>query len=176
MSGTNATSASQEENVLKRKSDDVGWEYWSLADASNMDKVKCMFCNHVSTGGVYRHKQHVAHVGNAVVKCKKTSQEAKDRCRKSLEEAPNKRREKAAREQELRQSVNISRIGDDEATCMASVEPQKLGPIDKWARPIDPKLTHAEALHQQKINNELSKKRTHEVRQYVARWVYNHGN
>ena len=56
MSDTNATSASQEENVLKRKSDDVGWEYGSLADASNKDKVKCIFCNHVSTGGVYRHK------------------------------------------------------------------------------------------------------------------------
>ncbi|KAI5006856.1 hypothetical protein ZWY2020_042068 [Hordeum vulgare] len=148
MTGTDATTTSQEENVLKRKSDDVGWECESLADASNKDKVKCMFCNHVSTGGVYRHKQHVAHVGNGVVKCKKISQEAKDRCRKSLEEASNKRREKIVHEQELRQSVNISRIGDDEATCMERAEPQKLGPIDNWARPIDPKLTHAEALHQ----------------------------
>ena len=72
MSERNATSALQEENVLKRKSDDVGWDYGSLADASNKDKVKCIFFNHVSTGGVYRHKQHVAHVGNAVVKCKKS--------------------------------------------------------------------------------------------------------
>ena len=173
---TNTTSVLLEENARKRKSDDVGWEYGSLADVSNKDKVKCLFCNHVIIGGVYRHKQHVAHVGNFVAKCKKSSQEAKDRCKKSLEDASNKRREKTAREQELRQSVNISRVGDEEAAHIGSTKPHKLGPIDKWARPIDPKLTQAEALHQEKINKELLKKRTHEVQQYVARWVYNHGN
>ena len=109
MSETNATSALQEQNVLKRKSDDVGWEYGSLVDASKMDKVKC---NHVSTGGVYRHKQHVAHIGNAVVKCKKSSQEAKDRCKKSLEEVSKKRRENTSRELELREGMNISHAGD----------------------------------------------------------------
>ena len=176
MSETNATSTLQEENVLKRKSDDVGWEYRSLADASNKDKVKCSFCNLVFSGGIYRHKKHVAHVGIAVVKCKKSSQEAKDMCRKSLEEASKKRRAKTARELELRESVNISHVGDNEVTSIGSTKPHKLGPIDKWTRPIDPKLTQAEALQQQKINKEHWKKRTHEVQQYVARWVYNHGN
>jgi hypothetical protein len=95
----NATS--QEENVLKRKSDDVGWEYGSLVDPSKQDKVKCMFCNHVSTEGVYCLRQHVAHVGSAVVKCKKISQEAKDRCKTSLDGASKKRREKIAREVDL---------------------------------------------------------------------------
>jgi hypothetical protein len=135
-----------------------------------------MFCNHVSTGGIYRLKQHVAHVSNAVAKCKKSSQEAKDRCKKSLEEASKKRREKTIRELELRDSVNISRVGDEEVNVAGRSEPHKLGPLDKWTRPIDPKLTQAEALHQQKINKELWKKRTHEVQQYVARWMYNHGN
>jgi hypothetical protein len=175
MSEMNVTT-SQQENVLKRKSDDVGWEYGSLIDPSNLDKVKCMFCNHVSTGGIYRLKQHVAHVSNAVAKCKKSSQEAKDRCKKSLEEASKKRREKTIRELELRDSVNISRVGDEEVNVAGRSEPHKLGPLDKWTRPIDPKLTQAEALHQQKINKELWKKRTHEVQQYVARWMYNHGN
>ena len=166
---------SHEENVLKRKSDDVGWDYGSLVDPSKLDKVKCMFCNHVSTGGIYHLKQHVAHVSNAVTKCKKSSQEAKDRCRRSLEGASKKRREKTAREIELRESVNISHVGD-EVNCAGSSEPHKLGPIDKWTRPIDPKLNQAEALHQQKINKELWRKRTHEVQQYVARWVYNRGD
>ncbi|EMS59629.1 hypothetical protein TRIUR3_24222 [Triticum urartu] len=91
----------KEENARKRKSDDVGWEYGSLADVSNKDKVKCLFCNHVIIGGVYRHKQHVAHVGNFVAKCKKSSQEAKDKCKKSLEEASKKRKENTSRELEL---------------------------------------------------------------------------
>jgi hypothetical protein len=155
MPETNTAATSQEVNVLKRKSDDVGWEYGSLVDPSQLDKVKCMFCNHVSTGGVYRLKQHVANVSNVVAKCKKSSHEAKDRCKKSLEEASRNRREKAAREIELRESVNISRVGDEDVNHIGSSEPHKLGPIDKWTRPIDPKLTQAEALHQQKINKEL---------------------
>lgn len=128
----NAASASQEENVLKRKSDDVGWEYGSLVDPSKPDKVKCMFCNHVSTGGVYRLKQHVAHVGSAVVKCKKSSWEAKDRCKKSLEEASNKRREKTARELELRENVNISRVGDEEVNCVGGFTELKCQLYKGW--------------------------------------------
>ena len=29
-------------NVLKRNSDDVGWEYGVLVDPNNKDKVKCI--------------------------------------------------------------------------------------------------------------------------------------
>lgn len=74
--------------------------------------------------------------------------------------------------------MNVSRVSgeEDEVTCVGSSEPHKLGPIDKWTRPIDPKSTQAEALKQQKLNKELWKQRTHEVQQYVARWMYTHGN
>ena len=60
---TNETNVTAVENLLKRNSDDVGWEYGVLIDAPNKDKVKCKFCGHQSTGGVYRLKQHVANVG-----------------------------------------------------------------------------------------------------------------
>jgi hypothetical protein len=61
------TEASQEEDNLKRKSDDVGLEYDSQIDASKLDQVKFIVCNHVSTGCVYHMKHNVAHVGNVVV-------------------------------------------------------------------------------------------------------------
>jgi len=47
-------------NVLRRNSDDVGWEYGVLVDPNNKDKVKCILCDKVMFGGVYRVKQHVA--------------------------------------------------------------------------------------------------------------------
>ena len=55
-----------------------------------------------------------------------------------------------------------------------SGEPRKLGPMDKFARPINPKASKAEAKRQQNINDALWKERTHQVQQYVARWVYTH--
>jgi hypothetical protein len=96
MSEINA--ALQKENGIKRMPNDVGWEYGSVVDASNKNKVKCMLCNIVINGGVYRLKKHVAHVGNDVAKCKESSQEAKDKCKKSLEETSKKRSEKTATE------------------------------------------------------------------------------
>ncbi|XP_066308724.1 uncharacterized protein [Miscanthus floridulus] len=55
--------APEEVNVLKRNSDDVGWEYGFLVDPNNKDKVECKFCGHRSQGGIHRLKEHVANVG-----------------------------------------------------------------------------------------------------------------
>jgi hypothetical protein len=121
--------------VLKRNSDDVGWEYGVLVDPQNKEKVWCLLCGHLSSGGIYRLKQHVGHVGSVVAKCKKTTSEAKEKCKKSLEEATRKRKEKIACDLNLRE-VNVSRVGEeDEITYVASgvgsSETHRLGPIDK---------------------------------------------
>jgi hypothetical protein len=170
--------APNEVYVLKRNSDDVGWEYGFLVDANNKDKVECKFCGHRSQGGIHRLKEHVANVGKNAKKCRKSTAEAKEKCLKSLEESKRKRKEQAVRELELREEVNVSRVGteEDEVTCIGSSEPHKLGPIDKWTRAIDPKATKSESLKQQKLNKELWKERTHEVHKYIAKWVYTHGN
>ena len=134
-------------NVLRRNSDDVGWEYGVLVDANNKDKVKCKFRGKVMQGGIYRLKQHVAHEGKNVRKCRDSTDEAKANCKKSLDEAKRKREEKTIRELELREEVNISRVGggeEEEVTCVGSSEPHKLGPMDKWVRAIDPKATKSE--------------------------------
>jgi len=96
-----------------------------------------------------------------------------------LNDAKRKREEKTVRELELREEVNVSRVGggeSEEVTCIGSSEPHKLGPIDKWTRAIDPKATKSESFTQQKLNKELWKERLHEVHKYIARWAYNHGN
>jgi hypothetical protein len=89
---TTLTAATTDPVVLKRNSDDIGWEYGVLVNPVNKEKVRCLLCDHYSSGGIYRLKQHVGHVGSAVAKCKKTTLEAKDKCKKSLEEATRERR------------------------------------------------------------------------------------
>jgi hypothetical protein len=133
---TSLTATATEPVVLKRNSDDVGWEYGVLVDPLNKEKVQCLLCGHCSSGGIYCLKQHVGHVGSVVAKCKKTTLEGKDKCKKSLEEATRKRKEKTARDLNLREEVNVSKVGDeDDVTCVESrvesSEPHKLGPIDK---------------------------------------------
>lgn len=44
---------------------------------------------------------------------------------------------------------------------------QNLGPMDRWARPIDPKATKEEVKMQQSLNETLWKERTHQVHQAI---------
>ncbi|CAN1292901.1 hypothetical protein LINPERPRIM_LOCUS21780 [Linum perenne] len=61
------------------------------------------------------------------------------------------------REQGVREDVFVSsEVGQEkEATCIGSSEPHTLGPLDKWARAIDPKLSTSESLQQQRIHQAL---------------------
>ncbi|CAI0391804.1 unnamed protein product, partial [Linum tenue] len=162
-------------NVFKRKSGDVGWEYGRLVDPNNKDKVRCNFYGHESTGGIFRFKQHIAQNASTVLKCTKAKQEAKEACLKAMEKNAKKKEDKATHERKLRDDVIVSSgQQDEEMTCVGSSEPHKLGPMDKWARTIDPKLSSSAALHQQKLNKALWEERTLQVQQYVARWVYTH--
>ena len=149
-------------NVLRRNSDDVGWVFGVLVNPNNKDQVKCILCDKVMFGGVYRLKQHIAQEGKNAKKCQgtKTSKEklkeAQEKCKKALDEAKRKREEKTVREIELREEVHVSRVGtSEEVTCVGSSEPHKLGPMDKWTKAIDPTATKSESLTQQKLNKEL---------------------
>jgi hypothetical protein len=88
-----------------------------------------------------------------------------------------KREEKTVRELELKEEVHVSRVGgSEEVICVGSLEPHKLGPMDKWTKAIDPTTTKSESLTQQRLNKELWKERLHEVHKYIARWAFNNGN
>ncbi|KAL5705857.1 hypothetical protein ACHQM5_024096 [Ranunculus cassubicifolius] len=73
---SNATVESIEEDVqAKRESNDVGWKYGFLPDASNKDKVKCKLCNKVVSGGIFRFKCQIANIKGNVVGCMKSTKE-----------------------------------------------------------------------------------------------------
>jgi hypothetical protein len=52
VTGMDAT-GNEAANHLKRNSDDVGWEFGVLVDASNKDKVKCKLCGKEMRGGIH---------------------------------------------------------------------------------------------------------------------------
>ncbi|CAN1294472.1 hypothetical protein LINPERPRIM_LOCUS22472 [Linum perenne] len=146
-----ATNAEDNTNTvaLKRKSSDIGWQYGTLADPlNNKEKIRCNFCKHISSGGIYRLKQHIAGNNSTMAKCTKAPKEAQQACLKTFEETAKKKRDKMLREQGVRDDVFVSsEVGQEkEATCIGSSEPHTLGPLDKWARAIDPKLSASEML------------------------------
>ena len=49
----NTSCASDANSLLKRKSNDIGWEFGQLIDPRNLDKVKCKLCGKTFSGGGY---------------------------------------------------------------------------------------------------------------------------
>ncbi|CAN1792052.1 hypothetical protein LINPERHAP1_LOCUS19532 [Linum perenne] len=110
--------------VLKRKLSDIGWQYGTLADPlNNLGKIKYNFCRHVSSGGIFRFKQHIAGNDSNVSKCPNVPKEARDACLKAFAETSKKKKEKMARELGMREDVFVSsEVGQEqeaEATCIA---------------------------------------------------------
>ncbi|PWZ55408.1 hypothetical protein Zm00014a_030309 [Zea mays] len=174
-----AAEVSEVDNHLKRKSSDIGWEWGRLCDPHDKNRVKCLLCGQESTAGIYRLKQHLAHVGTSIVKCPKVSEEVKQKCKRNLDETAKKKKDKQQHDKEVRENVQLATVQEEiievESIVGSSSTPRKLGPMDKFTRPIDPKLSSAEVKRQQNINDALWKERTHQVQQYVARWMYTHG-
>ena len=76
---------------VKRKSNDIGWEYGIWPNPNNTDKVKCLLCGKVCSGGIHRLKQHIAHIPGQVSACPDSSLRDQLRCRDAINEAKLKK-------------------------------------------------------------------------------------
>lgn len=165
---------------LKRKSDDIGWEYGALIDPNNLDKVKCILCEKVVSGGIYRLKCHIAHVKGHVKACKKSTKEDQARVKQSMEHAKKAKKAREERENDVREEVTIDEedeetVQETQGSSGASVAKKKLGPMDNFVNPIDAAAHRGKELKQQNISDAIFKERTHKCHQYIARWIYESG-
>nr|GEX87903.1 hypothetical protein [Tanacetum cinerariifolium] len=167
--------ASYTQSILKRNSEDPGWNCGTLCDAANRKMVKCKLCGFISKGGITMLKYHVARIkGKGVATCKKASEEDKAVCASLVEKPKEKKKEKRIIEKEMRAEVEIA--DDDNAFNAGSKrqKPNNLGPMDKFANRINPEGVTLNA-RQQTLIDALNKERTYSVCQYCARWVYEAG-
>ncbi|CAN6869304.1 unnamed protein product [Brassica oleracea] len=160
---------------LKRNSNDVGWEFGVLCNPKNVDKVKCKLCGKEFSGGIYRMKEHIAHVKGNVSACPVSSKADQEKCKQTILDAKEKKGLKRKHEQELRAEVNInkcSNVEELERELGTLKSPHFQGPIDQYATSINPEASLAAQARQQNIHDAISKEKTHAVRQYCARWMY----
>ncbi|XP_019157446.1 PREDICTED: uncharacterized protein LOC109154013 [Ipomoea nil] len=169
--------------TIKRKSNDIGWDYGVLNDPTkSMDKIKCLLCKKVMSGGVYRIKEHIAGISGNVSKCPIASKEDQLKCRDALMMAKNKKKNKRAKEVNIRAEVNIgsheslSNIIDvDELQQFEHLKPPcPIGPMDKFANQINPEssLSSGRGTAQQRIIEAFDKERVNRVKEYICRWAY----
>lgn len=184
MSSTaSATGETEVPNPHKRNSNDMGWEWGKTFDDSNKDRVQCLLCGHKMHGGVRRIQEHIAHIAGNVIACPKSTKEEHDRCRQNIFGVQAKKKAKHMREQEVRDQVVIQEEEEDHKALEgldsigdSTTRKKKLGPMDRFATPVDPAIPlTSKQLKQKKIDEEIYKEKLHKVKQYVARWLYAHG-
>lgn len=133
--------ASQAIPSLKRNLNDVGWEYGILCDTKNSDRIKCKLCSKEMSGGVYRMKEHIAHIPGNVVACPKSLKTDQVKCRNAIIEARKKKVSKKHEGDLLRAEVNIDmqKLGDELEEDLGNLKPCNFqGPMDRFATTIYP--------------------------------------
>jgi hypothetical protein len=63
---SNPTDGTNKPIMLKRNSDDIGWDYGVLVDPANLNIIKCKLCGLQVTSGIYRLKLHIAGIRGEV--------------------------------------------------------------------------------------------------------------
>ncbi|KAL8457243.1 hypothetical protein ACS0TY_035185 [Phlomoides rotata] len=181
-----ASSNSVTSELLKRKSNDVGWEYVVLTNPSNLDRVRCILCEKGISGGIYRLKQHFAGVRENVSTCTKSSKDDQLKCSKALEEASRKKRGKKEKEEQMRSQVDIDDDiidldlggegleGSSLKESMGSKSQGPIGPMDKFVNQINPEanLNLGKNMRDRNIKEAIYKERLDKVKEYVCRWAY----
>ncbi|CAM8987683.1 unnamed protein product [Rhodiola kirilowii] len=147
----------QNETNLKVNSDDVGWQYAVKADPLNSDKLKCLLCNKVCSGGIFRNKQHIVNIKGNVGGCKLRSDEDKAKCLKALEDLLLG--DKSLREEVVVQD-DVLEIEDDETR---SRKRKFFGLMDRYVSSIDLDSSLDQSKKSQQINISIIKERAHKV-------------
>ncbi|CAA0816157.1 hAT transposon superfamily protein [Striga hermonthica] len=173
-----STEAENDSQVFKRKSDDIGWNYGVLADPYNKDRVKCVLCSKVMSGGIRRLKEHIGQISGNVVSCKKATKEDQAKCRNAINESKAKKMKTKEVQEELLSSVNIKGLNvESSQQCEKAKESHSLGPMDRFATTINPEasLNVAKTMREQNINDAIWKERSNLVKDYFVDWAYEAG-
>uniref|UniRef100_A0A1J3J4Q8 DUF659 domain-containing protein n=1 Tax=Noccaea caerulescens TaxID=107243 RepID=A0A1J3J4Q8_NOCCA len=161
-------------HLLKKSYGDIGWDYGYMIDPTNSDRLRCMLCGKEMTGGIFRMKEHIAHVKGNVAPSRRSSKEDKTKCMKVLLEAKEKKILKRKHDEVLRAEVNLRKdsvIEELERELGHRKSPHFQGLMDNFATTINPEATSAGQKRQQSIHDAISKEKSHQVHQY--RWIYN---
>lgn len=162
-------------SILKRKSNDVGWEYGILADQNNLDKVKCKLCGKIMSGGIYRIKEHIAHIKGNVSACPKSSLDDQAKCRNAITEAKNKRNKNMEQKEFIKSELNtLERYYENELQELSKETPGPLLLVDKSATGSS-REPFSNVGKTQNISEAFLREGTNLAHQCLARWLYEAG-
>ena len=94
---------------------DPCWHYGERVDANNANKVRCIYCKQVLSGGITRLKQHLAGVKGNCVPCYQVPADVKEKVIAILEKTQMKREAKEVSYQNLMSDVHVGKEDEEDS-------------------------------------------------------------
>ncbi|XP_072149653.1 uncharacterized protein [Setaria viridis] len=165
-SAASAPSSNSAMTNLKRNYDDVGWDYGVLVDLTNLNVIKCKLCGLVVKAGIYRLKQHIAHIHGEVKPCRESTNQDQQKCTKVIDDSKKAKKARVEKQQQVRDAMDIdgAPVDEEESTNGASQGldevgnsvARKVGPLDRFTLPLDPASLSAKVVHEEWAKNGCS--------------------
>nr|XP_043624823.1 uncharacterized protein LOC122596332 isoform X2 [Erigeron canadensis] len=156
---------------VKRRSNDIGWDYGVCPDPNNWGKIKCNLCSKVVSGGITRLKQHIGNVTGQVSSCPNSTKEDQVRCRDAILKKKAKKEDNEVVRSDRRNDTNESAIYVEELNV--------IGPMDNFVNKVNPEEKE-EAKKEEKsedveLSGDIQKDGISMVKKYICRWAYECG-
>ncbi|RVW21092.1 hypothetical protein CK203_106163 [Vitis vinifera] len=137
---------------------DPGWKYGRLVNEKDLNTIICIFCDKVTKGGIYRHKQHLVGVYRNAKKCRKCPEHVREEMEEYMTSKKNQKEQMNMRSEyvnedlfglededigeEINSRTNITNIssggsnrGGSGGRTFSSKKPRQKGPMDHFFTP-----------------------------------------
>ncbi|XP_059670853.1 uncharacterized protein LOC132316389 [Cornus florida] len=158
MSSAGSSGKTTRKNALGQRLD-PGWEH-GVEDGTSK-KVKCRYCNTSHSGGIYRHKHHLAGTHLNVEPCPQVPEEVRTQFQKILQAHSEESQKKK------KQNLYDVDIDDDDSECIALEQSKKR----KQGGAMDGFVTKNSS-RQTTLNEKFKKEERDAVCQIIARFFY----
>ena len=162
---------------------DPGWKYARLPNEQDLNTIICIFCDKVTKGGIYRHKQHLVGGHRNAKKCTKCPVHVRQEMEDYMNGKKNQKEQLKMRNEDFedideevesrRVAYNITHGGSNRGRGSVKRSREK-GPMDHFFTP------NAEAVVQNKsgkmtqttMNDAYKKEARERACSLISRWMY----
>ncbi|RVW62502.1 hypothetical protein CK203_064010 [Vitis vinifera] len=177
---------------------DPGWKYGRLVNEKDLNTIICIFCDKVTKGGIYRHKQHFVGGYRNAKKCRKCLEHVREEMKEYMSSKKNKKEQMNMGSEyvnedlfglededigeEINSRTNVTNIssggsnrGGSGGRTFSSKKPRQKGPMDHFFTPnVEMVVQNRRSgkMNQTTINDAYKKEARERACMLITRWMY----
>ncbi|RVW19146.1 hypothetical protein CK203_095168 [Vitis vinifera] len=177
---------------------DPGWKYGRLVNEKDLNTIICIFCDKVTKGGIYRHKQHLVGGYRNAKKCRKCPEHVREEMEEYMSSKKNQKEQMNMGSEyvnedlfglededigeEINSRTNVTNIssggsnrGGSGGRTFSSKKPRQKGPMDHFFTPNAEMVVQNQRsgkMNQTTINDAYKKEARERACTLITRWMY----